>query len=57
MVKAKEATVKNPVRYVTDKAKAAIRREAAKGARDAMMPWVLLSVGLSLYTLSKRRRR
>lgn len=49
--------MKNPVRYVTDPAKAAIRKEAAQGARDAVMPWVLLSVALSLYTLSKRRRR
>ena len=34
-----------------------VRKEAAQGAREAVMPWVLLSVALSLYAISKGKRR
>lgn len=46
------STLRHPIRT----AKAAVRKEAATGAREAVMPWVMLSVGLSLYALSRGRR-
>ena len=44
------------VTTATNTARSEVRKEAAAGARDAMMPWVLLSIALSLYALSKRTR-
>lgn len=40
-----------------DKARAQIRAEAAKGAREAVMPYVVVAIGLALLALSKGRRR
>jgi len=47
----------SPLDALTDGARSAIRREAAQGARDAMLPWVALAVVLSLLALSGKRRR
>ncbi len=40
---------------ILDDAKEALRDEAAKGARAAVMPWVMLAVALSLYAISRKR--
>lgn len=42
---------------IVDLARQAVRDEAAKGARDAMMPWVLLALALSLYAVNRKARR
>lgn len=39
-----------------DTARSSVRSEAAAGARAAVMPWVALSIVLSLIALSKRTR-
>jgi hypothetical protein len=41
---------------LVSKAKKAIREEAAAGAREAMMPWVLLALLMSAAALTRGRR-
>jgi hypothetical protein len=48
--------VKRSAQSALDEGKSRIRAEAAAGAREAVMPWVVLALALSVLALSRKAR-
>lgn len=49
--------VKRKAEATLDEGRARIRSEAAAGAREAVMPWVLLALAMSALALTRKARR